>query len=160
MTWRPLNRKQLSRNPDACSASPIRAHSLDFQVLLFTRFCPVPERCNGSSPLEGRKSVISSIQNFHEKVRPTHTWVSWCSLNIPLNPVGDGSHLARFSEKHHTADPTNFRQRAHATASLIFLRRRSFELCRPSLTCASRLSEHPSLNSSLSDVKRTFILLS
>ncbi|VDO19093.1 unnamed protein product [Heligmosomoides polygyrus] len=56
------------------------------------------------------KSVILVVQGFHEEVRPTRWWASWCSLDIPRNPVGDCSRPAGVCEAHYVAGPPNFRQ--------------------------------------------------
>ncbi|VDP08991.1 unnamed protein product [Heligmosomoides polygyrus] len=56
------------------------------------------------------KSVISVVQGFHEEVRPTHWWASWCSFDIPRNPVCDGSRPAGVCESHYVAGPPNFRR--------------------------------------------------
>ncbi|VDP06501.1 unnamed protein product [Heligmosomoides polygyrus] len=56
------------------------------------------------------KSVISVVQGFNEEVRPTRCWASWCSFDIPRNPVGDGSRPAGVCEAHYEAGPPNFRQ--------------------------------------------------
>ncbi|VDP37198.1 unnamed protein product [Heligmosomoides polygyrus] len=56
------------------------------------------------------KSVTSVVQGFHEEVQPMRWWASWCSLDIPQNPIGDGSRPAGVCEAHYVADPPNFRQ--------------------------------------------------
>ncbi|VDP62337.1 unnamed protein product [Heligmosomoides polygyrus] len=56
------------------------------------------------------KSIIAVVQGFHEEVRPTHWLASWCSHDIPRNPVGNGSRPAGVCEAHYVAGPPNFRQ--------------------------------------------------
>ncbi|VDO62492.1 unnamed protein product [Heligmosomoides polygyrus] len=121
----------------------------------------VPVACQ-SAPMDpprsrDTKGVISVVQGFHEEVRPTRWWAFWCSLDIPRNPVGNGSRPVGICEAHYVAGPLIFDNLAHATTSLIFERRRSSELRRH--LRESYHSEHHPLDSSLSDAGRVFILL-
>ncbi|VDP15905.1 unnamed protein product [Heligmosomoides polygyrus] len=103
------------------------------------------------------KSVISVVQGFHEEVRPTRWWASWCSLDIQRKPVGDGSRPAGVFEAPYVAGPPNFRQLGPRSDI-----RTSAKLGTPeafSHLHESCHSEHRSLDSALRDADRVFILL-
>ncbi|VDP09913.1 unnamed protein product [Heligmosomoides polygyrus] len=107
------------------------------------------------------KSVIAVVQGFHEEVRPTRWWASWCSLDILRNPVGDGSRSAGVCESHYGAGPPNFRQ-LDPRDSVSDLRT-SAKLGTPEAFSHLRESchsEHRPLDSTLRDGDRVFILLS
>ncbi|VDP07620.1 unnamed protein product [Heligmosomoides polygyrus] len=107
------------------------------------------------------KRVISVVQDFHEEVRPTRWWASWCSIDIPRNPVGDGFRPAGVCESHYVVGPPNFR-RLGPCESVSDLRT-SAKLETPEAFSHLRESchsEHRPLDSTLRDADRVFILLS
>ncbi|VDO79703.1 unnamed protein product [Heligmosomoides polygyrus] len=125
------------------------------------RPCRVPEWSNGSSSLEGHEERHSGRKGFHEEVRPTRWWASWCSHDIPRNPVGDGSRPAGVCEAHYVAGLPNFRQLGPRDS--VSDLRTSAKLGTPEAFSHWRDSchcKHRPLESTLRDADRVFILLS
>ncbi|VDP06825.1 unnamed protein product [Heligmosomoides polygyrus] len=107
------------------------------------------------------KSVISVVQGFLEEGRPTRWWASRCSLDIPRNPVSNGSRPAGVCEAHYVAGPPNFRQLGPRDS--VSDLRTSAKLGTPEAFSHLRESchsEHRPLDSTLRDADRVFILLS
>ncbi|VDP35092.1 unnamed protein product [Heligmosomoides polygyrus] len=107
------------------------------------------------------KSAISVVQGFHKEARATRCWASWCSLDIPRNPVGNTSSPAGVCEAHCVASPPNFRQLGPRDS--VSGLRTSAKLGTPEVFSHLRKSchsEYRPLHSTLRDADRVFILLS
>lgn len=67
----------------------------------------VPKCSSGPLRLWDPTSIISSVQDVHEEVRPMCWWMCWCSLDIPRSSVSDASSSVCVCETHYVASPSN-----------------------------------------------------
>ncbi|VDO20122.1 unnamed protein product [Heligmosomoides polygyrus] len=104
------------------------------------------------------KSVTSFGQGFHEEVRPTCWWASWCSFDIQRNQIGDGSRSLAVCEAHYVVGSPNFRRLVPCDS--VFDPRTSTKLGTPeafSQLHESCHSVHSPLDSTLRDADRVFV---
>ncbi|WKY06562.1 hypothetical protein Q1695_006609 [Nippostrongylus brasiliensis] len=73
----------------------------------------VPVACHGRpvGPARSRntKSIESIVQGFDEEVRPAQRWATWCSSDVPWNPVTNGSRPTVVTKSHYVSGPPDLR---------------------------------------------------